>query len=118
MGDRFYFQQKQRYGKMTTAQNYTDDMVSKMVEAYNANPTRETVDSLAEQFGKTARSIIGKLSSEGIYKKADKITKNGKPQVTKAQWVTRIEDLISEDLTGLEKAPKLTLEKLFNALDG
>tara|TARA_Y100000361_G_scaffold133434_1_gene131673 strand:- start:383 stop:649 length:267 start_codon:yes stop_codon:yes gene_type:complete len=33
---------------MASAKNYTDEMVSTMTEQYSANPTRETVDALAE----------------------------------------------------------------------
>ena len=46
---------------MAQAKNYTDEMVAQMTNDYSANPTRETVDALAKQFGKTTRSIIAKL---------------------------------------------------------
>ena len=52
---------------MATAKNYTEEQVNMMTEAYAANPSRETVDSLAETLGKTTRSIIAKLSREGVY---------------------------------------------------
>ena len=35
--------------------NYTDEMVAEMHEQYNANTTRETVDMIAENFGKSVR---------------------------------------------------------------
>ena len=44
--------------------NYTDEMVAEMHELYTANPTRETVDMIAENFGKSVRSVIAKLSRE------------------------------------------------------
>ena len=47
--------------EMAQAKNYTEEMVNDMTTQYTANPTRETVDALAEQFGKTTRSIIAKL---------------------------------------------------------
>ena len=47
--------------------NYTDEMVAQMTEAYTANPTRETVDALAKQLGKSVRSIIAKLSRNNFY---------------------------------------------------
>ena len=43
---------------MATAKNYTEEMVATMTEQYTANPTRETVDRLANELGKTTRSII------------------------------------------------------------
>ena len=41
----------------TKAKNYTDEMVETMHELYTAEPTRETVEQLAEDFGKSVRSI-------------------------------------------------------------
>ena len=52
--------------EMAQAKNYTEEMVAEMTKAYTDNPTRETVDALANQFGKTTRSIIAKLSREGV----------------------------------------------------
>jgi hypothetical protein len=42
---------------MATAKNYTEEMVASMTEAYQTNPSRDTVDALAKQFGKTTRGI-------------------------------------------------------------
>ena len=44
--------------------NYTDEMVASMTAQYEANPTRDTVDALAAEMGKSVRSIIAKLSRE------------------------------------------------------
>ena len=41
---------------MASAKNYTEEMVNAMTTAYSANPTRDTVDALAREFGKTTRS--------------------------------------------------------------
>jgi hypothetical protein len=101
---------------MTTA-NYTKEQVQQMKDEYLESPTRETVEHIAEVMGKSTRSVIGKLSNEGVYVKAVKVTKSGKPQVTKSEWVTRIEAVTGEELTGLEKAPKVTLEKIFQAFN-
>ena len=61
---------------MANAKNYTDEMVSEMTTQYTANPTRETVDALADQCGKTTRSIIAKLSREGVYVAQPRTTKS------------------------------------------
>ena len=47
--------------------NYTDEMVAQMTAKYEANPSRDTVDALAIEFGKSVRSVIAKLSREGVY---------------------------------------------------
>lgn len=101
---------------MTTA-NYTKEQVTEMTTEYLENPTKETVEHIAEGMGKSVRSVIGKLSTEGVYVKAVKVTKAGKPQVTKAQWVTKLEEVTGQELIGLDKAPKVTLERLFASFD-
>lgn len=47
--------------------NYTEQQTEAMVSAYILDPTRETVDKLAEELGRSTKSIIGKLSREGVY---------------------------------------------------
>jgi len=49
--------------------NYTEEQVQYMTGLYSANPTRETVEKLSKELDKSAKSIIGKLSREGVYKK-------------------------------------------------
>ena len=50
-----------------TTKKFTDEQVAHMVEVYSANPTRATVDALAQELSKSVRSIIAKLSREGVY---------------------------------------------------
>ena len=101
---------------MAQAKNYTDEMVSSMTEAYQANPTRETVDALANQFGKTTRSIIAKLSREGVYVAQPRTTKTGEPVVSKAQFVSAIEAHFDIAMPTLVKSGKQDLQKLAEAL--
>ena len=102
---------------MAVAKNYTDEMVVSMTEQYNANPTRETVDSLAKEFGKTTRSIIAKLSREGIYKAQPRTTKTGEPVISKAQYVSAINSHFEVELPTLVKAGKQDLAKLAEVLN-
>ena len=51
------------------AVNYTEEMVEMMTSKYSANPTRETVEELADELGKSIKSVIGKLSREGSLSK-------------------------------------------------
>ena len=59
--------------------NYTEQQVQHMIEEYKNNPTRETVENLAEELNKSIKSIIGKLSREGVYQKTVYKTKTGDP---------------------------------------
>tara|TARA_B100000085_G_scaffold279337_1_gene302495 strand:- start:580 stop:963 length:384 start_codon:yes stop_codon:yes gene_type:complete len=106
------------YGSISMAQakNYTDEMVAQMTNDYTANPTRETVDALAKQFGKTTRSIIAKLSREGVYVAQPRTTKTGEPVVSKAQFVSAIEAHFDIAMPTLVKSGKQDLQKLAEAL--
>jgi hypothetical protein len=41
--------------------SYTEELTQLIVDEYAADPTRATVDRLAEEHGKSARSIIAKF---------------------------------------------------------
>ena len=74
-----------------------------------------TVETLAENLGKSTKSIIGKLSREGVYERAVYKNKSGDLPVTKAEIVSNIAENLGleiENLLGLEKAPKATLKAL------
>lgn len=96
--------------------NYTDEMVASMTEQYVANPTRDTVDALAQEFGKSVRSIIAKLSREGVYVAQPKVTKTGEPVVRKAELVEILEAHFEVAIPTLVKASKADLQKLVDAI--
>ena len=50
--------------------NYTVEQVELMKTKYGSNPTRQTVEELAEELNKSVKSVIGKLSREGVYQKS------------------------------------------------
>ena len=103
------------------ASNYTQEQVEHMIALYTAEPTRETVEKLSEEFGKSIKSIIGKLSREGVYQKAVYKTKTGEIPVTKAQLVVDIATLLEIDssrIVGLEKAPKQDIKYLHDTING
>ena len=109
---------KHRFGriKMANAKNYTEEMVNAMTEAYAENPTRETVDALANKFGKTTRSIIAKLSREGVYIAQPRTTKSGEPVVQKSELVNAIQSHFDIELPTLVKAGKADLQRLVDAI--
>jgi len=101
--------------------NYTQEQVEHMVEEYTAEPTRETVENLAEEMDKSVKSIIGKLAREGVYQKVVYKTKTGEDPITKKQLVTEIAELLVVDyikIAGLEKAPKSDLKILHQEIKG
>jgi len=50
---------------------YTDEMVARLAEVYKPDASdeirRAQVDELAKEFGVSTRSVIGKLTTEGLY---------------------------------------------------
>jgi len=92
--------------------NYTDIMVGRMREVYTDNPTRESVEFLATEFGKSTRSVIAKLSREGIYVPIERKTKSGEPIVRKREIVAQIESHFGDTFPSLVKATKADLQKL------
>ena len=99
--------------------NYNEQTTQYLLEKYSADPTRQTVEALAEELSRSVKSIIGKLSREGVYRREIYKTKTGELPVTKVEIVSNIADdlgLEVESLLGLEKAPKATLKKLETAI--
>ena len=101
--------------------NYTEQQTDAMIAAYMLKPTRETVDKLAEELGRSTKSIIGKISREGVYRREVYVSKTGESPITKVEIVSNIcEDLGIEiaSLAGLEKSPKTALRNLEKAVAG
>ena len=102
------------------ATNYTNEQVSYMIDKYNESPTRDTVQILAEELCKSTKSIIGKLSREGVYQKAQYVSKTGEFPINKKELVVKISDAIDgelEKLEGLEKSPKKELKYLLTLVE-
>lgn len=103
---------------MSDSVNYTDEMVATLVERYEAAPTRETVEALADELGKSTRSVISKLSNLGVYKAPERTTKSGKPIVRKSELVASIGAAFGIEVPSLEKASKADLEALADKIAG
>jgi len=91
---------------------YTSEETKHMVEVYQSNPNRDTVDALAEELGKTVKSIIGKLSREKVYLKVEYKTKRGERPETKLQMTEHIADMLQGDANRLETLTKASKQEL------
>jgi hypothetical protein len=94
--------------------SYTAEQTAELVTRYQAG---ETVEALAEAMGKTVKSIVSKLSREGVYVSKTKTSKA--KQATKAELVTSIAAKlgVTEDkVESLEKATREVLVLLHGAL--
>lgn len=102
--------------KTSKTVNYTPEQTAKMVADYTAGVS---VDQIAETLGKSVRSVVAKLSREGVYKKKEYKTKTGEPVVKKdahADAIGAILRLPENDIESLTKANKSALKAIFEAL--
>ena len=96
--------------------NYTPEQTAKMVEDYKAGVTVETI---AAELGKTARSVVAKLSREKVYKAKEYVSKNGEKVQKKdetADAIGAVLGLTEPEVESLTKANKTALVKIFTAL--
>ena len=98
--------------------NYSDADITILTDEYSIEPTRETVDALAERLNKTPRSIIAKLSALGVFQKAERVTKRGEPVIMKAELVAKVQNAIGRELPSLNKMTKVDLQFMIDALVG
>ena len=109
-----YYNSRYNLGEKMASKNYTDEMVSQMVQEYQQQPNLDTVASLAQEFGKTTRSIIAKLSREGVYKAQPRTTKTGEPVVRKDELVAEIATMLGIDNSSIATVSKATKADLKN----
>ena len=101
---------------MAKTVNYTPEQTAQMVADYNQGIT---VEQIAENLGKSVRSIVAKLSREGVYQKKVYKTKTGEAVVKKndhADAIGAILRLSEPEIDSLTKANKSALAKIFEAL--
>ena len=104
---------------MSKTPNYTAEMTTTLVEAYNESVTPElrdqTVAHFAKLWGKSTKSIVAKLSREGVYIKATREGKKGgvkKGEVANA--IGAFLRLSENEVSSLEKANMTALTKVWN----
>lgn len=109
--------------KTVKAPNYSESQTLELRTAYTAANTVEAqkavVDTFAAKFNKSARSIVAKLVREGVYHKAEYVTKTGEKSVKKdehADAIGAILRLSENDTSSLAKANKSALKAIFDAL--
>ena len=96
--------------------NYTAEQIAVLE---NAQPLNQAIAvELAEQLGKTSRSIIAKAKSLGLDYEV-KVKPAKRVAASKADLVNAIAKAVDADdnsLTGLEKAPMIALSNLLSNL--
>lgn len=101
-------------------EKYSTEQTEYIKKMYLSNPTKETVSALALEFDKPVRSIVGKLSKEGIYKRPVYRSKTGEIPINKdeiVEYIAKAMNAPSTELEGLEKAPKAILKRILFTID-
>ena len=98
--------------KSSKAVNYTAQNVEQIVSTYQLCASDESrkiaVANLAKELGKTVRSIIAKLSREGVYVSPQKATKTGAAVIRKEAIVADIASHIGVDFESIKSLGKAT----------
>ena len=94
--------------------NYTPEMTASIISDYQAGAP---IESIALAVGRTTRSIIAKLSREGVYTAKIRTTKTGAPVVKKdnlADQIGMLANLTEAETDSLAKANKTALAKVLS----
>lgn len=98
------------------AVNYTAEQTASLKADYLAGVT---VEKIAESLGKTVRSVVAKLSKEGVYKAKEYKTKTGETVVKKDELADKMTDvfgLTAAEADSLTKANKTALKKILDTV--
>jgi hypothetical protein len=96
--------------------NYTPEQTASMLADYAGGVT---VEIIAQGLGKTVRSVVAKLSREGVYKRKEYTTKTGDAPVAKetlADQIGALAGLSEGEIDSLTKANKTALAKILAKL--
>lgn len=103
---------------------YNADQSAELVAAYKVAATEadrsKVIETFAVKFGKNVKSVIAKLSREGVYIKKEKVAKDGNPVQAKEELADAIGKVLGmtneNDVSSLAKANKSALQAVFKAL--
>lgn len=96
---------------MTTATkvNYTEEMVDTLLARYE-ELGNEGLEKIAEELGRTVRSVRSKLVREGVYKAPEVAPKAYKAEgPSKKELLNHLESIAPFDVTGLMGATKASI---------
>ena len=91
---------------------YTAEQSAELVAAYVADSSMDTVEAFAVKFGKTVKSVVAKLSREGVYKAKTYVSKTGEKPVKKDELANEFQELFKlteSEADSLTKANKAAL---------
>lgn len=103
--------------KSTKAVNYTAEQTAEILKSYADG---KAIEIIASAIGKSTRSIIAKLSREGVYKAKAYVTKTGADVTAKGELAEKIcvkANLPLDMAESISKANKQALVGILSALN-
>ena len=99
----------------TKAVNYSDELTAKVISDYQEGVE---LDTIADEIGKSVRSVRSKLAREGVYiaqPKATSSTKRDEP--TKKELLNQLESIAPFEVNGFMGATKSAIADLLVHLE-
>ena len=96
------------------AVNYSEEMTAKVISDYQNGIE---LDAIADEIGKSVRSVRSKLVREGVYVAKPKPTSAKRDEPTKKELLNTLEGIAPFEVTGFMGATKRALSDLISHLE-
>ena len=98
----------------TKAVNYSDELTAKVISDYQEGVE---LDTIADEIGKSVRSVRSKLVREGVYIAKPKTASVKRDEPTKKELLNQLESIAPFEVNGFMGATKTALADLLVHLD-
>ena len=96
------------------AVNYTEELTAKVISDYQDGVD---LDAIADEIGKSVRSVRSKLVREGVYVAKPKPTSVKRDEPTKKELLNTLEGIAPFEVTGFMGATKSAITELIAHLE-
>jgi hypothetical protein len=94
--------------------NYSEEMTAKVISDYQDGVD---LDAIADEIGKSVRSVRSKLVREGVYVAQPKATTAKRDEPTKKELLNTLEGIAPFEVTGFMGATKSAISELITHLE-
>ena len=98
----------------TKAVNYSDELTAKVISDYQEGVE---LDTIADEIGKSVRSVRSKLVREGVYVAKPKTTSAKREEPTKKELLNQLESIAPFEVNGFMGATKSAIADLLVHLE-
>ena len=98
----------------TKVANYSEELTAKVISDYQEGID---LDAIADEIGKSVRSVRSKLVREGVYVAKPKATTAKRDEPTKKELLNTLEGIAPFEVTGFMGATKSALSDLISHLE-